>query len=146
LWNPDGPEPQTISQVQCRAKEIQFASRATSHILAHKQLHQLRRCIGELGQYIPETARSSSAVQELLACGTTMHVVYLTAPRLAGEDQTKDIDFSPAGLRARREAGYADTRRAIARAPWEQQADSIEGVVIHDLVPERPGNQAGRIT
>ena len=61
-----------------------------------------------------------------------MHVVRLDAPRFAGEDHTKDIDFTPSGIRARREAGLADARRAIAAAPWTAPVDPIEGVVIHD--------------
>jgi NTE family protein len=65
-------------------------------------------------------------------CGTTMHVVRLVAPQVDGEDQTKDIDFTPAGIRARLQAGYAATRHMIERAPWRASVDPIEGVVIHD--------------
>ena len=60
-----------------------------------------------------------------------MHVAHLLAPRLEGEDHTKDIDFTPAGVQARREAGYADTLRMLERAPWCDPADPIEGVVEH---------------
>jgi NTE family protein len=34
-------------------------------------------------------------------------------------------------VRARREAGYADTLRMIERAPWRQPTDPIEGVIEH---------------
>jgi NTE family protein len=61
-----------------------------------------------------------------------MHVARLAAPRLDGEDQLKDIDFTSAGIRARWQAGYNDTRRMLASAPWQQPVDPIEGVVIHD--------------
>ena len=61
-----------------------------------------------------------------------MHVVRLLAPTLDGEDHTKDIDFSPAGIRARWEAGYADTRRLIANAPWQGEFDTIEGFILHE--------------
>ena len=66
-------------------------------------------------------------------CGTTMHVVRLLAPSLEGEDFTKDLDFSAAGIRFRREAGRADTRRMLERAPWEAPVDPIEGVIEHEL-------------
>ena len=46
------------------------------------------------------------------------------APRLEGEDHSKDIDFTPAGIRARCEAGYRDTMEAIREAPWTE-ADTI---------------------
>jgi NTE family protein len=37
-------------------------------------------------------------------------------------------------VRARWQAGYADTMRAIERAPWTQQVDPIDGVVVHEPV------------
>jgi NTE family protein len=65
-----------------------------------------------------------------------MHVVRLLAPPLDGEDHTKDIDFSPAGIRRRRrEAGYQDTRRVLATAPWAAEFDPIEGFILHEAQP-----------
>jgi NTE family protein len=61
-------------------------------------------------------------------------VVELTAPRLEGEDLTRDIDLTRASLRARWEAGYADAKECMASAPWERSADPIEGIVIHNAV------------
>lgn len=137
VWNPTGPEPETIWQVLNRQKEIQYASRAKSHIARQKQIHRLRHVIRELVRHVPESERESAAVRELAAwgCGTIMHVVPLVAPRLEGEDQTKDIDFTPAGMQSRRQAGHADACRVIERAPWNEPADPIEGVVIHDATP-----------
>ena len=60
-----------------------------------------------------------------------MHVAHLLAPRLEGEDYTKDIDFTPAGVRTRREAGYATTIRMVEHAPWKAPTDPIEGVIEH---------------
>ena len=37
------------------------------------------------------------------------HVARLVAPKLDREDHAKDIDFTLAGIRARWQAGYADT-------------------------------------
>ena len=65
-----------------------------------------------------------------------MHVAQLVAPKLEGEDHTKDIDFTPAGIRARWQAGYADTRRMVERAPWTAPVDPMDGVVIHDPVAQ----------
>ncbi|HUH93047.1 MAG TPA: patatin-like phospholipase family protein [Casimicrobiaceae bacterium] len=134
MWNPEGPEPETLWQVLGRHKEIQYASRARSHIARQKQIHHLRHVIRELAKHVPDGKRESAAVRELTSwgCGTTMHVVRLVAPRIDGEDHTKDIDFTAAGIRARRHAGYAATRRVIRRVPWNAAVDPIEGVVIHD--------------
>jgi NTE family protein len=134
MWNPEGPEPETLWQVMSRQKDIQYASRAKSHVARQKQIHHLRHIIRELAKHVPDKARGSAQVRELTSwgCGTTMHVVRLVAPRLDGEDQTKDIDFTPAGIRARWQAGYAAARRALHRAPWEAPVDPIQGVVVHD--------------
>jgi NTE family protein len=133
VWHQTGPEPESIWQVMGRQKDIQYASRADSHILRQKQIHRLRHVIRELQKQLPAARRNDPEVQELASwgCGTTMHVAHLLAPRLEGEDHTKDIDFTAAGVHARRAAGYADTRRMIDRAPWTAPVDPIEGVVEH---------------
>jgi len=66
-----------------------------------------------------------------------MHVARLIAPKIDGEDHTKDIDFTPGGIRSRWEAGYADTKAMLDRAPWNRPVDPIDGVVIHDTVTHR---------
>lgn len=133
VWHQTAPEPESIWQVMGRQKDIQFASRADSHIARQKQIHRLRHVIRQLTQQLPAGRQGDPLVKELSSwgCGTTMHVAHLLAPRLEGEDHTKDIDFTPAGVKARREAGYADTRRMIERAPWRAPTDPIEGVVEH---------------
>ena len=112
---------------------VQYASRADSHIVRQKQIHRLRHVIRELTKQLPADKQADSEVKELAAfgCGTTMHVAHLVAPRLDGEDHTKDIDFTAAGVRARREAGYTDTLRMIERSPWRAPTDPIEGVIEH---------------
>ncbi|MBX3605192.1 MAG: patatin-like phospholipase family protein [Piscinibacter sp.] len=134
VWHQQGPEPESIWQVMGRQKDIQYASRADSHIARQKQIHRLRHVIRELHKQIPAGRQDDPKVKELAGwgCGTTMHVAHLVAPRVDGEDHTKDIDFTPAGVLARRQAGYADTRRMIERAPWERSGtDPIEGVIEH---------------
>lgn len=134
VWHQTGPEPESIWQVMGRQKDIQYASRADSHIARQKQIHRLRHVIRELGAELPAARREDAKVKDLLGwgCGTTMHVAHLLAPRLESEDHTKDIDFTPEGVRARREAGLADARRMLQRAPWvDCDADPIEGVIEH---------------
>ena len=133
VWHQTAPEPESIWQVMGRQKDIQFASRADSHIARQKQIHRLRHVIRQLTQQLPASKQADPVVKELASwgCGTTMHVAHLLAPRLEGEDHTKDIDFSPAGVKARREAGYADTMKMIERSPWRAPTDPIEGVVEH---------------
>ena len=59
MWNPEGAEPETLWQVMGRQKDIQFASRARSHIARQKQIHHLRHIIRELAKKLPGKARAS---------------------------------------------------------------------------------------
>ncbi|MEO8407828.1 MAG: patatin-like phospholipase family protein [Oxalobacteraceae bacterium] len=136
VWNPEGPEPESLWQVAAREKNIQYASRANSHIARQKQIHHLRHVILELVKAMPEKLRDSPEVEELASwgCKTTMHIARLVASGIASEDQMKDIDFTPARIQARWQAGYADTQRMLDLAPWTRPVDPIEGIVIHDAL------------
>ena len=140
MWQPDGAEPQTLAKVMARYKDIQYASRATSHITRQQQIHRLRHIIRDLAAHITPEQRDAPAVREMLAygCATVMHVVPLLAPKIKGEDQTKDIDFTPTGVSARWRAGYDDMRGRLAEACWLNAVDAIDGVIVHDV----PGPRA----
>lgn len=133
VWHATGPEPETIAQVLGRQKDIQFASRAASHVARQQQIHRMRHIIRELSQHIPSDRRADPEVRRMLdyGCATVMHLLPLHAPRLDAEDHTKDIDFSPSGIDSRRKAGYADTLQTLREKPWEQCADTMDGIIIH---------------
>jgi NTE family protein len=134
MWNPVGPEPKTMWEVMHRQKDIQYSSRVGSHIARQLQTHRLRHVIKELLAYIPSDARNSEAVRQLAGwgCLTQMHVVRLLAPRIENEDHTKDVDFSPLGIRKRWEAGYTSASTALRQAPWLGEFDPLEGVILHE--------------
>ncbi|HUK07948.1 MAG TPA: patatin-like phospholipase family protein [Stellaceae bacterium] len=134
VWQPRGREPETIWQVLGRYKDIQYSSRVKSHLARQEQIHRLRHIVQQLSARLPAEERGDPDVQEMASygCRTTMHLVRLLSPRLEGEDHTKDIDFSQAGIRARWSAGYADIRRMLAAHPWDQKVDPLQGVVIHE--------------
>ena len=134
LWNPMGDEPGTIWEVLNRQKDIQYSSRVASHIARQRQLHHMRHIINQLAKLLPEDTRQTPEARSLAAygCPTVMHVVRLLAPQLENENHTKDVDFSPTSIRARWEAGYVKTMRALDEAPWEAEVDPLEGVVLHE--------------
>ncbi len=134
MWNPDGAKPQTIDDVVHRHKDMQYASRLATHIARQKDTHRLRHIIHQLASHLPKSVRSKSEVRELLGygCKSYMHVVRLLAPSLEQDDQTKDVDFRPLGIRTRWEAGYAKTMRALEQAPWNDAFNPIEGVILHE--------------
>jgi NTE family protein len=135
MWNPVGPEPETMWEVLHRHKDIQYSSRVATHIRRQADLHRLRRVVRELSDFIPEEVRARPEVRELTSfgCSTRMHVVRLLAPGLANEDHTKDVDFSAAGIRSRWEAGYEKTIGAIEGAPWTTEEGDHEGVFLHEI-------------
>jgi len=138
LWNPSGPEPKSLWDVQSRQKEIQYSSRFDSHLLRQAQIHRLRHVIRELEQLLPQDVRASEACRALTAwgCSTVMHVVRLVAPRLPNEDITSDIDFTRSGIELRREAGYRDSLNALGQQPWTRRGGVLDGVVVHDVDPQ----------
>ena len=140
VWNPDGPEPSTIGEVLHRQKDIQYSSRIAGQVAKLKQAHKLRHVITELARKLPPEVRDSDAVRELASygCVSRMHVVQLLAPRLDKENHTKDVDFSPSGIRMRREAGYKATMRALNDAAWLSEFDPLEGVILHHSKSDLP--------
>jgi NTE family protein len=138
MWNPVGPEPETIWEVLHRQKDIQYSSRVATHIARQLEAHRLRHVIRELVAHVPEEMRQTEGIRALASwgCPTQMHVVRLLAPRLGNEDHTKDVDFSPSGIRQRWEAGYASAQKAIQQAPWNGAFDPLEGVILHDVQNE----------
>lgn len=134
LWNPHGGEPDTIWDVMNRQKDVQYSSRSASHIKRQRQLHRLRHIVAELSQLVPPDKRPANRFDELTAygCTTQMHVIRLLAPALDYEDHAKDIDFSPEGIRQRREAGYRHTCETLEKAPWRGDFDPMEGFVLHE--------------
>jgi NTE family protein len=133
VWQAVGPEPESVWQVLGRQKDIQYASRDDAHIAQQQQLHRLRRVIRELAKELPAAKQRRCSDLAAWGCGTTMHIVRLLAPTLASEDWLKDIDFSPAGIRERWQAGRRDAMQMIARAPWQDPVDPMESVVVHEL-------------
>jgi NTE family protein len=133
IWHARGPEPESVAQVLNRQKDIMFASRAKSHIPRQAQLHQMRHVIRELVEMLPEDLRNTPEARRLAAygCGTVMHIVEINAPQFDGEGYSRDIDFSPASIQERWQAGYADTRRIIARRPWDDPVDPKVGIAVH---------------
>lgn len=136
LWNPHGSEPQSIWEVANRQKDIQYSSRAHSHIKRQRQLHKLRHVIQQLSLLVPADAATKEDLATLRSygCETKMHVVRLLAPQLDHEDHTKDVDFSPRGIRERWEAGYAHTAAMLEKGPWRAASDPLEGFILHEAM------------
>ncbi len=134
LWNAEGTEPETIWEVTNRQKDLQYASRAGSHIHRQRQIHKLRHIITELSDMLPPELRKQNHASELASygCRTRMHVVRLLVPALQNEDHSKDMDFSAGGIADRRDAGYRHTMEVLEQKPWDAPVDEMEGFVLHE--------------
>jgi NTE family protein len=142
IWHTRGPEPETVAQVFARQKDIMFGSHSKSQIARQAQLHHMRHIVRKLVGMLSEDQQNTPEVQELAGygCTTVMHLVEINAEPLVGETNSREYDFSPATIRARWQAGYADTRRMIERRPWDQPVDPAVGVALHasDAVDDLP--------
>ena len=119
-----------------RQKDIQYSSRSNSHIARQRQLHKLRHVITQLAQLVPPGTYPEQDLEYLASygCVTKMHVIRLMAPALDNEDHSKDVDFSPSGIRGRWQAGYRDTLSTLEQAPWRADADPLEGFILHETL------------
>jgi NTE family protein len=135
LWQSRGKAPESIWEVLGRQKDIQYASRVVSHVARQQQIHHLRRIIQELSTLLPDEQRADPKVSEMVSygCHTSMHIVSLLAPRLEGDDYTKDMDFSESRIGARWNAGYAAAQRALAQRGWHLHPDPLVGVHVHEV-------------
>ena len=139
LWSADGPEPNTLDQVQTRQKDVMFASRSQQHIKEYLKLHNLRRTLYELHEKMPAKLKSAADLRELaeLGCDTTMHIVRLPYSGRDWHMASKDINFSRGSIEWRWEQGYQDATRAIGTQGWLKKVPDGVGVVVHELPPYR---------
>lgn len=141
MWRPEGAEPRSIWEVANREKDLRYTSRVSNNVARQRQIHRLRHVISELTARLPPEVRADPEVAALSAwgCPTRMHVVRLLAPRLPNEDHLKDIDFTASGIERRWKAGLMDMRDALARRPWLDDPDPLEGLILHEIgVPMAP--------
>ena len=133
IWHTRGPEPESVAQVFARQKDIMFGSRSRSHIARQAQLHRMRHVVRTLVGMLSEEQQKTLEVQELAGygCTTVMHLIEINAEPLDGENNSREYDFSPATIAVRWQAGYEDTRRTIARRPWDDPVDPAVGVALY---------------
>jgi NTE family protein len=134
IWHRRGPNPQSLAHAFMREKDILFGSRTRGTIAREAELHRMRRIVRELADMLPEEQKNSPRVQELACrgCGTTIHLVEINAQPLPGETNARDYDFSRRAIEARWQAGYADTKRMIARQPWKDPIDPATNVTVYE--------------
>jgi NTE family protein len=120
LWSAKGPVPETMEAVAWRAKQIQYASNTPHHVEALATKVNLRHALQLL-----EDSHAVRSDQRF----DLVHIIYHPE-----EDQipSSDAEFSRASIAARRMAGLADMRRALAKQPWHHvQKPANVGCMVH---------------
>lgn len=138
LFNPAGPEPRSLAEVETRRKDIAYGTRAQQHIEAYCRTHDLRRAVGALYERLPDAARKDPKLRALagMGCTTTMHIARIIYPTVEWEASFKDADFSRTAVEERLARGYRDATRMLERSPWLEPVPPYVGAVVHDLPVE----------
>jgi NTE family protein len=120
LWSASGPAPDTMPAVDWRAKQIRYASSTPNHVDALATKVNLRRAL-----HLLTAPTDKPSLQRL----DIVHIVYHP------DDDTipaSDAEFSRGSIVARRAAGLADMRRALAAQPWLRPPDAPHaGCMVH---------------
>lgn len=144
LFNPAGPEPHSIPEVQTRHKDIMYGTRYKQHIENYCRLHNLRRAVRALYERLPQAVQDEPEMAELAkqSCHTTMDIVALFYAARHWELAIKDGDFSWTAIEERRAQGYDDTCGVLKRAAWLEPVPPHVGVAVHE-VPHEPEDESG---
>jgi NTE family protein len=117
-----GAEPQTLQQVQERAKDIQYASKQRLNTDRIQELERMRAALGRLLGKLPKSLEQDPDVKALRSVATRgqLTLVHLVNRRLSHSPEFKDGDFSRVTVTELWQAGRDDQRRALA------QTDSVQ--------------------
>jgi predicted acylesterase/phospholipase RssA len=109
------PVPQTMAEVAERMLNLQFVNRTRQDLSLMHRFDQVARLMERL-ESLPggNPIRDDPAFQAVCSQGYVRapKVVEITRPEQAGEFD--GMDFSPEGIKARADAGYAETARQLA--------------------------------
>jgi NTE family protein len=135
LFSATAAAPQNLAQVQERAKDIQYSSKARFNITRLKETEQLRASLRRLLGKLPESAKSDPDVQQLNAVSTRGAV---TLVRFVNRHNTrsldfKDYEFSRATMTDLWKGGYDDVQRSIANPDSYHLTDLAEGIRVFDF-------------
>lgn len=135
LFNPEGDEPDSLSKVLMRQKEISYASASDMHITQFSQAHNLRRALHKVVSMLPEEESYNITTEQFKQLGydTTIHIVHFIYRPKTYEWDSKDYDFSSLSIDEHRKEGYLDAQFALERASWLAEAPADAGVILHEV-------------
>lgn len=137
LFSGAGALPQSLSEVQERMKDIQYASKARFGSARIRELEELRGSLRRVLDKLPEELRSDPDVQRLAGISKrgAVALVHFTNRHNTRSSDFKDYEFSRATMSELWEGGLSDVRGAIERQAWRNVIELAEGIRIFDLTP-----------
>jgi NTE family protein len=140
LFSAAADAPQNLSQVQERAKDIQYSSKARFNIARLKEMEELRASLRRLLGKLPESALSDPDVQRLGTVSTRgpVTIVHFVNRHNTRSLDFKDYEFSRATMTDLWEGGQNDVRRSIANPELHSVTELAEGLRVFDLTAREP--------
>jgi len=135
LFPARGPLPKTLFEAAEREKDIRYSSRTRMNTDANRKLHNTRRALRKLLQQLPVELQNDPAVATLCAEAkeNTVTVVHLIYKRKNFESNSKDYDFSRAGMIDHWQSGERDVATSMRHPDWLERPQNGETMVTYDL-------------
>ena len=132
LWCAGGQPPSTMREVLWREKQIQYASRISSHIDAVADKVNLRHAIRHIDRQSRPAGADAVPDETALKIGERLDIVHVVYHPTADQVPSSDAEFSRASIAERRAAGHRDMLHAIAAAPWFNETKPAHvGALVH---------------
>jgi NTE family protein len=138
-----GELPVNLSQVQERAKDIQYASKARYNTARIAEIEDLRNALRRVLDKLPPALQSDPDVQKLARISTrgAVALVHLVNRHNTQSSDFKDYEFSRATVMDLWDFGHSDVRYSIAHPEWLSAMEVAPGIRIYDLPPVKPPQQ-----
>ncbi|MBI1180559.1 MAG: patatin-like phospholipase family protein [Alphaproteobacteria bacterium] len=135
LFSARGPVPETLADVEERAKDIRFSSRTRLNTDVAKELQELRQAANRLCAKLPEHLRDDPDARRFqeISCGAAITIVHLIHRRKNYFTQSKDAEFSRFSVAEHWRAGATDVRRTFDHPAWQDRGKAEAGVTVLDL-------------
>jgi NTE family protein len=135
LWDANGQAPLDIPSANLRAVEIHSASRINVSLDQYKKMQKFKRAVRKLVDELSEECQNDPEVQ-FLSEQTRVKVATIVQLKYQAskfETAGKMFEFSRQAMEEHWQAGYADTRKALAEPGVYELPDVKEGARIFDV-------------
>jgi NTE family protein len=139
LFSAAAAAPQNLAQVQERAKDIQYSSKARFNVARLKEMEELRASLRRLLAKLPKSALSDPDVRQLSAVSTRgpVTLVHFINQHNTRSLDFKDYEFSRATMTDLWQGGHNDVRRSIESPGLHRITELAEGIRVFDFKTSR---------